>query len=94
MSILPAGVLAPFAVDQAADLYSCRHENVGSAAALVLMSWTVSGMRTTATKITYRGAGAVKMSLQFIAALTKPASIAGVRVSRPNFNALCGRMKL
>ena len=27
-------------------------------------------------------------------ALTKPACIAGVRVSRPNFNALCGQMKL
>ena len=35
----PAGrVLAPFAVDQAADLCSCGHENVGSAAALVFMS--------------------------------------------------------
>ena len=29
-----------------------------------------------------------------IGAFTKPACIAGVRVSRPNFNALCGRMKL
>ena len=88
------GVLAPFAVDQAADLCSCGHENVGSAAALVFMSWTVTGMRTTATKNTLRGAGAVKMLLQFIGALTKPACIAGVRVSRPNFNARCGRIKL
>ena len=43
-------VLAPFAVDQAADLCSCGHENVGRAAGLVSMSWTVTGMRTTATK--------------------------------------------
>lgn len=51
------------------------------------------GMCTTATKDTQCGAGTVKMSLQFIGALTKPACIAGVRVSRPIFNALCGRMK-
>ena len=87
-------MLAPYAVDQAADLCPCGHENVGSAAALVFMSWTVTGMRTTATRNTQREAGAVKMSLQFIGALTKPACTAGVRVSRPNFNALCGRMKL
>ena len=55
---------------------------------------SLGGMRTTATKNTPRVAGAVKMSLQFIGALTKPACIAGVRVSRPNFNARCGRMKL
>ena len=90
----PGAVLAPFAVDQAAGLCPCGHENAGSAAALVFMSRTVMGMRTTATRNTPRGAGAVKMSLQCIGALTKPACIAGVRVSRPNFNALCGRMKL
>ena len=80
---LPQPVLAPVAVDKAADLYSCRHENVGSAAAPVSMSWTVTRMRTTATRMTYRGAGAVKMSLQFIVTLTKPGCIAGVRVSAP-----------
>ena len=42
-------VLAPFAVDQAADLCSCGHENDDSAAGLVCMSWTASGTRTTAT---------------------------------------------
>ena len=51
-------MLAPFAVDQAADLCPCGHKNAGSAAALVFMSWTVTGMRTTATKNTPRGAGA------------------------------------
>ena len=43
------GVLAPFAVDQAADLCSCGHENDDSAAGLVCMSWTATGTRTTAT---------------------------------------------
>ena len=42
-------VLAPFAVDQAADLCSCGHENDDSAAGLVCMSWTAPGTRTTAT---------------------------------------------
>ena len=42
-------VLAPFAVDQAADLCSCGHENDDSAAGLVCMSWTATGTRTTAT---------------------------------------------
>ena len=44
-----SGVLAPFAVDQAADLCSCGHENDDSAAGLVCMSWTATGTRTTAT---------------------------------------------
>ena len=43
------GVLEPFAVDQAADLCSCGHENDDSAAGLVCMSWTAPGTRTTAT---------------------------------------------
>ena len=47
-----AWVLAPFAVDQAADLFSCGHDNVDSAAALVSMSWTAMGTRTTATRNT------------------------------------------
>ena len=42
-------VLAPFAVDQAADLCSCGHENDDSAAGLVCMSWTAPGTRMTAT---------------------------------------------
>ena len=42
-------VLAPFAVDQAADLCSCGHENDDSAAGLVCMSWPAPGTRTTAT---------------------------------------------
>ena len=42
-------VLAPLAVDQAADLCSCGHENDDSAAGLVCMSWTATGTRTTAT---------------------------------------------
>ena len=42
-------VLAPFAVDQAADLCSCGHENDDSAAGLVCMSWTATGPLTTAT---------------------------------------------
>ena len=42
-------VLAPFAVDQAADLCSCGHENDDSAAGLVCMSWTATGTCTTAT---------------------------------------------
>ena len=37
------------AVDQAADLCSCGHENDDSAAGLVCMSWTAPGTRTTAT---------------------------------------------
>ena len=41
-------MLAPFAVDQAADLCSCGHENDDSAAGLVCMSWTATGTRTTA----------------------------------------------
>ena len=45
----PLRVLAPFAVDQAADLCSCGHENDDSAAGLVCMSWTATGTRTTAT---------------------------------------------
>ena len=45
----PRRVLAPFAVDQAADLCSCGHENDDSAAGLVCMSWTAPGTRTTAT---------------------------------------------
>ena len=51
LSIVGAGewVLAPFAVDQAADLCSCGHENDDSAAGLVYMSWTATGTRTTAT---------------------------------------------
>ena len=44
-----SAVLAPFAVDQAADLCSCGHENDDSAAGLVCMSWTATGTRTTAT---------------------------------------------
>ena len=48
-------VLAPCAVDHAADLCSCGHENGGSAAALVSMTRTVTGMRATATSITYKG---------------------------------------
>ena len=87
-------VVAPFAVDQAADLCSCDHENDDSAAGLVCMSWTAPGTRTTATWNAWRAAGAVKMSLQFIGAFTKPACIAGGRVSRQHVNALCGRMTL
>ena len=87
-------MLAPFAVDQAADLCSCGHENDDGAAGLVCMSWTAPGTRTTATWNAERAPGAVKMSLQFTGAVTKPACIAGVRVSRPRFNALCGRMTL
>ena len=67
---------------------------LASEAAPVSMSWTVTGRHATATMSTWREAGAVKMSRQFIGELTNPACIAGVRVSRPNFNALCGRMKL
>ena len=87
-------MLAPFAVDQAADLCSCGHENDASAAGRVCMSWTAPGTRPTATWNAERAPGAVKMSLQCIGAFTKPACIAGVRVSRPHFNALCGRMTL
>ena len=47
--LAPHRVLAPFAVDQAADLCSCGHENDDSAAGLVCMSWTAPGTRTTAT---------------------------------------------
>ena len=39
-------------------------------------------------------AGDEKMSLNVSRRLVRPACIAGVRVSRPNFRALCGRMKL
>ena len=49
VNALRPGVLAPFAVDQAADLCSCGHENDDSAAGLVCMSWTAPGTRTTAT---------------------------------------------
>ena len=45
----PGSLLAPFAVDQAADLCSFGHENDDSAAGLVCMSWTAPGTRTTAT---------------------------------------------
>ena len=51
-------------------------------------------MRTTVAKIRRERPCAVKMSLQFTRVLTKPAGIAGVLVSRPYFNALCGRTKL
>ncbi len=51
-------------------------------------------MRTTVAKIRKERPRAVKMSLQFIRVLTKPACIAGVLVSRPNFKALYGRTKL
>jgi len=39
-------------------------------------------------------AGDEKMSLNVSRRLVRPACFAGVRVSRPNFRALCGRMKL
>ena len=44
-------VLAPFTVDQAAVRCSCGHENVVSSVVPVSMSWTVTGMRTTATRM-------------------------------------------
>ena len=52
LAVRRRSVLAPFAVDQAADLCSCGHENVDSAAGLVSMSWTAMGTRTTATRNT------------------------------------------
>ena len=42
-SVSQYGVLASFAVDQAAALCSCGHENDDSAAGLVCMSWTATG---------------------------------------------------
>ena len=91
---LRAGVLVPLAVDQAAVRCSYGHENVGSSAVPGSLRWTITGMRTTATKKRRERPRAVKMSLQFSRVLTTPACIAGVLVSRPNFNALCGRPKL
>ena len=93
-STVAVRVLAPFTVDQAAVRCSCGHENVVSSVVPVSMSWTVTGMRTTATRMRRECPGAVKTSLQFSRVLTKPACIAGVLVFRPNRNALCGRMKL
>ena len=87
-------VLVPLAVDQAAVRCSYGHENVGSSAVPGSLRWTITGMRTTATKKRRERPRAVKMSLQFSRVLTTPACIAGVLVSRPNFNALCGRPKL
>jgi len=87
-------VLAPFPVDQATVRWSSGHRNVGSSAAPVSLRWTITGMRTTATNIRRARPRAVKMSLQFSRVLTTPACRAGVLVSRPNFNARCGRMKL
>ena len=87
-------VLVPLAVDQAAVRCSYGHENVGSSAVPGSLRWTITGMRTTATKQRRERPRAVKMSLQFSRVLTTPACIAGVLVSRPNFNALCGRPKL
>ena len=84
-------VLAPFAVDQVAVRCSSGHKNVGSWAVPVSLSWPITGMRTTATRMRRERPRAVKMWLQVSRVLTTPACIAGVLVSRPNFNALCGR---
>jgi len=83
----PGGVLvlAPFAVDQAAVRWPCRHESLGNSTVPVT---------TTATNIRSVTRAAVKMSLKASRVLTRPACMAGVRVSRPNRNALCGRTKL
>ena len=78
-------VLAPLAVDRAAVRCSCSHERVGDAAA---------PMSTTATNTRSVTRRAVKMSLKANRVLTRPACMAGVLVSRPNRNALCGRTKL
>ncbi len=90
----PVGVLAPFAVDQAASLRSCGHETVVRSVVPVSMNRTVTRIRTTTISGCRQRPGAVKMSLQFRRVLATPACIAGVLVSRPNFNARCGRTKL
>ena len=68
-------------------------QRVGSSVTSDSVSWTVTKTCTTATK-TRRVRPHAKMSLQANRLFTTPACIAGVRVSRPNRNALCGRMKL
>ena len=78
-------VLAPFALDQAAVRWPRRHESLGDSAEPVT---------TTATNIRRVTRPVVKMSLKARRVLTRPACMAGVRVSRPNRNALCGRTKL
>lgn len=52
---------------------------------------TTTTTTTTTTKVLLR---VEKMSDQAKRVLISPACIAGVRVSRPNFKARCGRMKL
>ena len=85
VGITAARVLAPLAVDQAAIRCSCGHESVGHSAA------PVSTSATRTRRVTRRAA---KMSLMANRVLTRPACMAGVLVSRPNRNALCGRTKL
>ena len=87
-------VLASFAVDQAACFPRDGEQPVGRSAVSESVSWTVTETCTSATRIRSVRLHAVKMSLQANRLFTKPACIAGVRVSRPNRNALCGRMKL
>ena len=87
-------VLAPFAVDQAACLRADGEQRVDSSASSDSVGWTVTDTCTTAAKIRRVRPPAVKMSRNAKRWLTRPACIAGVRVSRPNLNARCGRMKL
>ena len=87
-------VLAPFAVDQAACFRANGDQRVGRLAASKSVSWTVTETCMSATRTRKVRRYAVKMSLQANRLVTKPACIAGVRVSRPNRNARCGRMKL
>ena len=92
--IVRMAVLAPFAVDQAACLRADGEQRVDSSASSDSVGWTVTDTCTTATKIRRVRPPAVQMSRNAKRWLTRPACIAGVRVSRPNCNARCGRMKL
>ena len=90
----PDQVLALFAVDQAAYWQAAGRQRVGTSAASDSACVTVAETCTTAIRRRRERPGAVKMSSQPICVFTRPACMAGVLVSRPNRNALCGRMKL
>ena len=87
-------VLASFAVDQADFCRADSEQRVGSSTASDSVGWPATAWSTIAIRTRRVRPHAVKMSPKANRSLTRPACIAGVRVSRPNLNALCGRMKL
>ena len=82
-----AAVLAPFAVDQAACFQADGEQCVDSSASSHPVRFTVSDTCTTAITIRRVRPPAVKISRNAKRWLTRPACIAGVRVSRPNCKA-------